>query len=162
LEWIVAQDIFENLLSSLTVEEMREQRAQYLKLINGYEARVSALTALIEIRESMDLREPGSGIRVGPAEPIVELAQRLARPSIPQAVLTVMETAPDSEWSTDDLYAALESRGWLPGGKTPRNSLQATVSRLVEDDKLERVGTGVVRFPAGQGRDASLLDQEGG
>lgn len=69
----------------------------------------------------------------------IETDPPLTRPSIGRAAITVMESAPtDKTWNADELYAELEKRAWLPGGKTPRNTLQATLSRLVQAHKLDR------------------------
>lgn len=150
----MAEDLFETLLASTSTADLERQRDDYKAQILGLQSRIAVLNSLLSHRRAMD--EPA-------ASPTAEPTEALGRPSIGRAAITVMETQPVGKaWDADELYAELEKRTWLPGGKTPRNTMQATLSRLVKSGRLDRPFPGVYTLPAGHRRDASLLDQEGG
>jgi hypothetical protein len=78
------------------------------------------------------------------ADTDVEPVMIESRPPLGQAVLTLMRFTPDREdsWTADDVLEGLIARSWEPGGKTPRNSVAATLSRLRRDGLVERVAPG--------------------
>src|SRR5690349_8652276 len=91
-----------------------------------------------------------------------------AKPKLADAVLYVIaDGGRDAVWSADEVLSALVRNGWQPGGRTPRNSVDATLSRLRRNGKLRKVATGRYRLsPAQTGEDgaagnsaATLLDQ---
>jgi hypothetical protein len=92
-----------------------------------------------------------------------------AKPTLPDAVLQVMtEGEAGSWWTADNVLVALAQKGWSPGGKTPKNSVASTLSRLFDEGHVVRVDRGLYRLPsatldglsAGGARPATLLDNE--
>jgi hypothetical protein len=90
------------------------------------------------------------------------------RPSLPEAVLIVMRELPaNTLWTSDKVLIELQRRGWEPGGKTPRNSVDATFSRLRRAGAVERSAPGTYKLPsasadgvsAAGNSAASLLDE---
>lgn len=151
----MAEDIFESLLASTSTDELERQRDEYKAQIVGLNSRIAVLNSLLSHRRAMD---------AAPGDPLViETDPPMTRPSIAQAALIVMATKRVGYgWTADELYDELEQRAWLPGGKTPRNTMQATMSRLVKTRQLERPMQGIYTLPADHRRVATRLDQEGG
>jgi hypothetical protein len=87
------------------------------------------------------------------------------RPSLADAVLLVMQEAPDDTWTGNKVLTSLGHKGWAPGGKTPRNSVDATLSRLRKAGKVTWHGPGMYKLPSESDGDsaagnsaATLLD----
>lgn len=139
----VENDPFEQFLKAFTVAELEDQRRQYIELMREYESRITALSALIEIVEAIEARGARTSAAAGrksSADP--------KRPALGRAIQTVMASDPKRGWTAGDLLPALESQGWAPGGDTPRNSLDATLSRLARTGAVERRGKGVYALPS--------------
>jgi hypothetical protein len=49
-------------------------------------------------------------------------------------------------WKIPELAKEIERRGWMPGVRSKRDAVAATVQRLVKDGEAERVGHGVYRY----------------
>lgn len=83
-------------------------------------------------------------------DPEPQLArQEAARPSLADSILIVMREWPDNTvWTADKILAGLKRRNWTPRGKTPRNSVDATLSKLRRNGALERPGPGVYKLPS--------------
>jgi len=78
-----------------------------------------------------------------------EVDPQAQRPSLDDAILRVMsEWDPMTLWRGDKLLVELERKGWAPGGRTPRNTVDATLSRLKKQERLERVDRGVYKLPS--------------
>jgi hypothetical protein len=52
------------------------------------------------------------------------------RPGITEAILRVMETDPDREWRSSEIYESLSRNGWVPESANPRKTMGATLSRM--------------------------------
>jgi hypothetical protein len=139
----VENDPFEQFLKAFTLAELQEQRRNYIELMREYESRVTALSALIEIVEGIEARRDRNAAAGRRASP----APTSRRPSLGRAIQTVMASDGDRAWTTDELLTALKAHGWAPGGKTPRNSLDATLSRLARNGSVERRGSGIYALP---------------
>jgi hypothetical protein len=92
------------------------------------------------------------------------------KPSLAEAILRVMAEQSHAAWSGEEVLTALARKDWAPGGKTPKNSVAATLSRLRDEGRLRRVDRGLYELPpetsggdsAGAARPATLLDDETG
>jgi hypothetical protein len=102
-------------------------------------------------------------------EPPAQNSHPDVRPSLPEAVLIVMRELPTNTlWTADKVLIELQRRGWEPGGKTPRNSIDATFSRLRRAGAVERTAPGTYKLPsdnsdgigAAGNSAASLLDAD--
>jgi hypothetical protein len=80
-------------------------------------------------------------------EPIDSTMPADDHPGNTAAVLSVLGTAPDRYFKVQELYKALEMKGWLPRAGDPRKSLGATLSNLVKRKRIERGPRGMYRLP---------------
>ena len=107
-----------------------------------------------------------------PGVPVTgEIHVEVQKPSLADAIPLVMaEGGRDAAWSADEILSALVAKQWAPGGKTPKNSVASTLSRLLDEGHLVRVGRGLYKIPsetsdganAGTAEPATLLDDETG
>jgi len=112
--------------------------------IRGFDAEIAELqtfrnaaVAMIEARRYLNGGKP-----LGGAGPVA------SRPSAPDAVLAVMGQRPADEWETDAIQEGLRAKGWESVSKTPRNSLEATLSRMVKAKTITRLRRGIYVLPA--------------
>jgi len=90
-----------------------------------------------------------------------ELIREAERPGLATAMLVIMSSPPSSQWTADLLLGHLASRDWAPRGKTPKNSVAATLSRLVADGKVVRVKAGTYQIAQpGQASESAATDLE--
>lgn len=155
----MAQDVFEKLLSTTSLDELRAQRAEYRRTIDEYEQRLTVVGALIELLEMQQQRSvvqnrarrlPDQPSLTDGIDEFADLASQLQRPtSLIDSIERVMQTDPEGEWTGERVLDELKERGWQPRGKTPRNSVDATLSRLRSLGRVSRVNPGVYKLPAG-------------
>lgn len=150
----MSRDPLDKFFSQFNEKQLAEARDEAFAKASAWNRRAKALTELMRLRKSLGI--DGEGTEGDPV-PDVDLS-RLAdmrngahpadKPPLAAAIETIMRTE-DRPWQVEELLAALTARGWAPGGKTPRNSLDATLSRLRRDDRVERLAPGVYRLPSG-------------
>jgi hypothetical protein len=142
---------FEKKLRSFSVEELRDERARHESLSDKHTQMAQAIASLIQVRELFDsfatdvVREVRNERN---ASTLVDMASRLSKPALTKAILTVVATQPEASWPADQILSELNERGWAPGGRTPRNSLDATLSTLTKRGQLERVDRATYRLTA--------------
>jgi hypothetical protein len=120
---------FEKLLGSLTDEDLDRQERVYEEDIQRLGVLLEAVRATKAARRMMN----GSD----------GLAEATKRPStMYEAVLTVMATQPEAAWTAEQILVVLKQRGWTPGGQTPKNTVDATLSRLTTSRDVRRVRRG--------------------
>jgi hypothetical protein len=138
---------FETWLENVSVEQLREERQRYLDKADEFRTRAEAIDRILAVKSALPQRSPS---RPGALtnEKITELLRETERPGLKDATLKVMHTEPAASWNAENLLAALESQGWAPHGKTPKNSVAATLSRLLAMGEVERVGHGAYRLAA--------------
>lgn len=130
-------DPLEVLAGAIDRREVEREIAQLNAEINERAARLNKLQVLLGLLPTL----PQAA-----ASPAV-VSQTSIRPSLANGVRLVMEEfGPDTAWTGDKVLAALSQKGWEPGGKTPRNSVDATLSRLRRDGKVERIGPGTYKL----------------
>lgn len=146
-------DPFETMLELVTVSELREQRQRYLDEAEELRSRADAIDRLLAIKErgTRDVVQNGATGTVR----LTELVREAERPGLADAILRGMNENPDAAWKADAILSHLVNRGWAPAGKTPKNSIAATLSRLAAMGEVERVGHGEYRLAAHK-RQASL------
>ena len=168
------EDPFELLARSVDRKTVEAEMARLDREINERAARKNKLGTLLSLLPPEPVQDgpaddapPG---QTGPADPAGPTGPTgAAKPTLPEAVLQVMiEGEPGFWWTADNVLAALGQKGWSPSGKTPKNSVASTLSRLKEEGHLVRVDRGLYRLPsrdldglsAGGARPATLLDDE--
>lgn len=68
------------------------------------------------------------------------------KPTLRQAILSVMKTKPKSTWLTETIIAELRGRGWLPAAKTAEHRTRSMIAQMARDGKLKRTGRGRYRL----------------
>jgi hypothetical protein len=161
----LASDPFEKLLAQASEDELLAQRKKYIEQVGELQARADAIDLLISIKQrlgrgSKNAETPHPG-RLSQLE-INELLRDAGRPRTADAVLRLMSEHPDVPWTSDALLAHMRDRGWAPGGKTPKNSVAATLSRLKADGRVERVGAGLYKIldPTGSRNGSAVAEAE--
>lgn len=125
----------EQILAELTDDQLQAQIDALDQGIQRYQVLREAARALLEARRALD-------------QTTVLGAIRQRKPSAAEAVLRIMGESPEREWTSEDILRELIARGWASSGKTPKNSTDATLSRLVQKKQVQRVARGVYRLPA--------------
>jgi hypothetical protein len=128
------------LLSHVDPAALHLQRTERVGKIVELERQIEAIDDLLAIMDGL----PVDGRRTAApltTEEVDYLQRRVKRPSLKASILTIMEMA--DEWSAELLLSQLTSYGLRPPGKTPRNSVAATLSRLADAKKVRRVRKGV-------------------
>ncbi len=126
------QSPFEHLLAGLRDEELDEQEREYEKEISRLNVFLSA------VRAAKDAR----GVLRGADPP-----QNERRVSQIDAVLAVMGRDAQRKWTVDELLLAVSRVGAPPGGKNPKNSILATLSRMVDERLVVRLDRGHYALP---------------
>jgi hypothetical protein len=71
------------------------------------------------------------------------------KPTLRDAIITVMETNPADYWTTEAVIAALGERNWLPTGKNAEHTTRGRLAEMTQKDQLVRIGRGVYALPNG-------------
>lgn len=145
---------FEKWLAAYSEQQLLETLNEYVRLANEYSDRAEETRALIQLRRRLGAEEERKPTKSRAArDPDADLDLDLfplvggRRPPMADALIQVVAEA-DNPVSARAILAMLDQRGWVPGGKTPLNSVHATASRLVKAGRLLRTGKGYVIPPA--------------
>jgi hypothetical protein len=150
----MAQDPLDKFFARFTEAELAAARDSAFAKSSAWNRRAKALTELMRLRKSLGI--DGEGTEDDPV-PDVDL-ERLAasrngdepgeKPTLIEGLERIMRTE-DRPWQVEELLSALEARGWTPGGQTPRNSVDATLSRMRRNGRVDRLAPGLYRLPSG-------------
>jgi hypothetical protein len=126
---------FEKALAGLTDEELDDQEHVYETDISTLNVLLGAVRATKEARQALR----GSSQDQTPVR----------RPrTLVDAVIAVMRTDPGRVWTADEILADLRRRGWAPQGQTPKNTIDATLSRARQAGAVVRLERGEYRLPS--------------
>jgi hypothetical protein len=141
-------DPLDQLLEQVDPDALLAERRRHLEAIAEHQRRIDTIDHLLALKGSPQKTDAEKGGGTG-----LSLAQieELMRPSLAQSILDLMETA--EEWNADLLLGHLTSLERAPQGKTPKNSVAATLSRLRAEGKVRRVRPGFYSL-ARPGQDA--------
>jgi hypothetical protein len=123
---------FEQLLTELSDDALDRQERQYEIEAVRINILLTAVRAAKEARRVLRGEEASDNGR---------------RPSMTEALLTVMNHDAKRHWTTDELLLRISQVGAPPGGKTPKNSVAAALSKMVEERLVVRVGRGLYALP---------------
>jgi hypothetical protein len=143
-------DPLQTLAQSFNRAELQEEYDKLMAEIQILGQRAGRLQRLIGLLDEIEGPEGDPG-RSDPEQDLKTRidALREARPSLTDAILLVMgEMTPDTIWTADKILIELERHGWAPGGKTPRNSVDATLSRLNKLKLVQRRAPGTYTLPS--------------
>jgi hypothetical protein len=144
----MTDDPLEILATSIDREAVEQEIA---KLRAEIEVRGARVTKLITLLGLLPERE-----NVVSSDSATVAEQTTIRPSLADAVLIVMRERPSNVlWTSDTMLARLDEKGWTPGGKTPRNSIDATFSRLRKAGQVQRPMPGMYNLPSSDGATAA-------
>jgi hypothetical protein len=129
----------EALLMSMTDAELDAQVTAYDREMERLQILRTASLALRDARRALN------GGRTHEREARGSSPQ--PRPAQRDTVLKVMSSEPDAAWTSERILADLYVLGWQPRGQTPKNSIDATLSRLAQEGLVERVRRGLYRLP---------------
>jgi len=87
------------------------------------------------------IREEPEAVVEGPIEPGDNGRPLRGRDAVRQVLIDTRR-----QWKIPALALEVERRGYMPGVKSYRDAVAATVQRLVKDGEAERVGHGVYRY----------------
>lgn len=137
-------DPLETLARSVDRDELQAEIDRLNAEIQQRARRLGKLQTLMQLLLDIELpRQEGEQPQDGSPPPTI-------RPSLPDAVLFVMREHPENTvWTSDKILIGLQRKGWEPGGKTPRNSVDATLSRLRRMGAVERPAPGTYKLPSG-------------
>jgi hypothetical protein len=130
-------DPLDTILDQLDPSALRDERRRHLEAIADRQRRIDAIDHLLALKgDASPQANNGQDRTLTPSE-----VDDLMRPSLATSILAVMETG--EEWNADLLLAHLELRNQAPRGKTPKNSVAATLSRLTSEEKVKRIRPGL-------------------
>ncbi len=70
-----------------------------------------------------------------------------ARPTLREALLTILQEQPNKTWPNDDMLAEMERRGWMPSGKNAQQHVRSMLAEMHRKGQARRVGHGRYRAP---------------
>jgi hypothetical protein len=139
-------DPLDKLTSSFSLDELRAERNRLDAIITRHARRKNRIDILINLLTDLD--DEGGAVDESESAP-AEVEAEAERPSLDDAILRIMgEWEPITVWTGDKILIQLERKGWAPGGRTPRNTVDATLSRLTKQGRLERASRGVYKLPS--------------
>lgn len=142
-------DKFEQMLTSFSVEELEEQLNAYIQQSYEMRRRASLLGDLIKLRKQFAAENDDDSEPAGLQVELLDEERHHAGTTRLTVVESILELMSDGKpWTADQLLAALRSRGEAPRGKTPKNSIQATLSRMTTAGTIKRPSTGVYKIPS--------------
>ncbi len=145
-------NVFETLLAQLSIEELEAQRDLYLSDADEARARADAIDKLIAIKKRLGPTVPdtasANGGERGSTVPLETLVRDAERPGVAEAILRIMNEQDEALWTAEALLARMSELGWAPRGRTPKNSISATLSRLRSNGEVEREDAGTYKLAA--------------
>ncbi len=64
------------------------------------------------------------------------------KPTLRQAILTVMKAGSRIEWTSAEVIQALDDRGWLPQGKYATHTVRQRLRDMANSGEIRKVGRG--------------------
>ena len=159
------------------LESVRRHELIHLRM--DYEGQIAALNRRVEAIDTLLALTPDTFSNGSEAPPppdpetiekedlsgldptVAEVIREMQRPGLAEAIMRIMSPTPGLEWTSDLLLGHLMSWDWAPRGKTPKNSVAATLSRLRAEGKMKRVRPGVYTL-AHSGQDSPPAATERG
>jgi hypothetical protein len=119
--------------------------------------RVAATEAELEqLRTQLDWWETGQRLfgddteaepKAEPASTLPEGSSDGGRPSLREAVLTVLSQEPVKTWKTEAVIEELRKRDWLPNGKYGEHHTRSMLAQMHRKGQARRMGRGLYRLP---------------
>ena len=136
---------FEKLLATVSDEDLETWETQYEQDIARLEVMLTGVRAAKAARKAMQGDDVDSGFPPRPNSQV-------------DAVRAVMAAAPSTPWRAETILQALRQRGWEPRGQTPKNSVDATLSRMTAEGIVRRIDRGLYLLAGADTVSSGLLE----
>jgi hypothetical protein len=142
-------DTFNSWIEKFPYDDLIAELNDLQQQVQALNARLFALQDLKQMYERIRAFQPaqdGASISREPGSTATSAAPPAAKPSLREAVRTVMASDPDRDWKSDQLWEDLTTKGWLRRDKQGRANMFAMLSTMTQQGQLERAGRGVYRL----------------
>lgn len=108
-------------------------------------------TELQRQRAELEWYEAGQRLFVDPLAP--ETLNRVdtvrasngSKPTLREAILTILGESPGQSWKVEDVIAELGRREWLPSGEHAEHHVRSMLAQMYRKGQALRVGRGIYR-----------------
>lgn len=138
-----APDTVKAWLASFPYEAAKAEQAKLQTQMNDIGAQLYQLQEAIQLYE----RHNPKASPATPREVAVEPVLTSNRPSLREAIKSVLSEDAARQWTTEALREVLVNRGLLRGDSQGKNNLFAMLSMMAKSGQVVRVKTGVYRIP---------------
>lgn len=135
----------EGLARSFSEDELREQIAEYDRLIGLLDTAKTTAVWMLRLKLAMngEARESAAASSAS-ADDGHEVGDD--RPNLSEAIRIVLGRS-DGPMKVGEILRELTENGWEPRAKNKRSALEARLHKLKQRDRVEHVGPGTFRLP---------------